>query len=276
MRQSADGLRLLCVIIIAGMLMFSDHRYPQFSQLRAKMAFIVYPIQSIVNLPIGLSRAIGGYFATHQALYSENKLLKEENLLLQGRVQKLAALETENAQLRQLLNSGSQIAENLKIANIINVDPDPFMHQVIINKGKQDNVYPGQPIIDSEGIMGTVVTVNDFDSRAILITDASHAVPVEDVRNGVRAIAVGTGNGILQLRHVPNSMDIAVGDMMITSGLGGRFPVGFPVGKVAEVKHEPGKPFATIILTPSAKLDRSRHILLLENTKATKGNSNAK
>jgi rod shape-determining protein MreC len=266
-REPAHGLRLVCVMFIAGALMFADHRYPQFSHVRNQMSVLVYPIKSLVNLPIAFSRVIGGYFASHQSLYVANKRLQEENLLQQGRLQKLAALETENAQLRQLLQSGSQVAENLVIANIINVDPDPFTHQVIINKGKHDHVYAGQPIIDSEGIMGTIVTVNDLESRAILITDASHAVPVEDVRNGLRAIAVGTGSGVLELRHVPNSTDIAVGDMMITSGLGGRFPVGFPVGQVKEVKHEPGKPFATIVLAPSAKLDRSRHILLLENSK---------
>lgn len=270
MREPANGLRLICVTLVASSLMFADHRYPQFSELRNRASVIAYPIKSLVHFPITISRSISGYFATHKYLYSENKRLIEENLLQQGRLQKLAALETENAQLRQLLQSGSQVAENLVIANIINVDPDPFTHQVIINKGKHDKVYAGQPIIDSEGIMGTVASVNDVDSRVILITDASHAVPVEDVRNGLRAIAVGTGSGLLELRHVPNSMDIAVGDMMITSGLGGRFPVGFPVGTVKDVKHEPGKPFATIILTPSAKLDRSRHILLLENTKKSK------
>lgn len=246
--------------------MLVDHRYEQFKMVRNRVALVVYPIQTMVDWPITLSRGIGEYFATHKRLFSENKKLKRENLLQQGRLQKLAALETENSQLRQLLQSGSQVAENLSIANIINVDPDPFTHQVIINKGKHNNVYAGQPILDADGIMGTVVSVNDLDSRVILITDASHAVPVEDVRNGLRAVAVGTGSGILELRHVPNSADIAVGDTMITSGLGGKFPVGFPVGTVKEVKHEPGKPFATIVLSPSAKLDRTRHILLIENS----------
>lgn len=247
--------------------MFIDYRYAQFSQLRTKMSMIVHPIKTIVDMPIRVTRNISGYFVTQKNLYAENKQLQQDNLIQLGRLQKLAALETENNQLRLLLQSGSQVADNLAIANIINIDPDPFTHQVIIDKGRHDNVYAGQPILDADGIMGSIVSVNDLDSRAILITDASHAVPVEDVRNGLRAIAVGTGSGILELRHVPNSTDIVVGDMMITSGLGGRFPVGFPVGVVKEVIHETGKPFATIVLTPSAKLDRSRHILLIENSK---------
>lgn len=246
--------------------MYADHRYPQFGKVRASLSIGVYPLQKIVDAPISTMRSLSSYFVTQRRLHAENQQLRKENLLQQGRLQKLAALETENSQLKQLLNSGSEVAENMLVANIINVDPDPFTHQVIIDKGAKDKVYKGQPIIDADGIMGTISTVNEYDSRAILLTDASHAVPVEDVRNGLRAIAVGTGSGRLELRHVPNTMDIVEGDMMITSGLGGRFPVGFPVGTVQEVKHEPGKPFATIVLKPSAKLDRGRHILLVENS----------
>jgi rod shape-determining protein MreC len=250
---------------VACILMVIDHSYPQFGKIRANLSLVVYPIQKIVDFPITTMHKIGGYFVTQKRLLAENQWLQQEHLIQQGRLQKLAALETENQHLRQLMQSASHIEENLLIANIINIDPDPFTHQVMINKGIGDNVHPGQTIIDSEGIMGTVISVNDLESRAILITDGSHAVPVENVRNGLRAIAVGTGGESLELRHVPKTTDIAVGDIMVTSGLGGRYPVGFPVGKVKEVKYDPGKPFAKIIVTPSAKLDRSRHILLIQN-----------
>lgn len=246
--------------------MYVDHRYPQFGRVRASLSIATYPLQQLVDAPITASRKIVGFCVTQKRLYIENQQLRDEHLQQQGRLQKLTALETENARLLQLLQSGAQIADNMSVANIINVDPDPFTHQVIIDKGSRDQVYQGQPIIDANGIMGTVSTVNEFDSRAILITDASHAVPVEDVRNGLRAIAVGTGSGRLELRHVPNTIDIVEGDLMISSGLGGRFPAGFPVGIVKEVKHESGKPFATIVLIPSAKLDRGRHILLVDNS----------
>ncbi len=151
------------------------------------------------------------------------------------------------------------------IASIVNIDPDPFTHQVILNKGKAEGVFEGQTVIDAHGIMGTIISVNDFESRAMLITDASHAVPVENVRNGVRAIAVGTGGSNLELRHVPKSLDFTEGDTLISSGLGGRFPVGFPLGKIEYVKRDRGKPFATIIVQPSAKLDRGGHILLIRS-----------
>lgn len=244
--------------------MYADYNYSQFSQLRNKLAIVVYPIQKIVDLPFSLAQQIGGFFATQQRLFSENQNLRQEHLLLQAKLQKLDALETENKQLRDLLGAGAKIKENLLVANIVNVDPDPFTHQVIINRGKEDAVYAGQPVIDANGVMGTVTVVGNIESRALLVTDASHAVPVEDMRNGVRAIAVGTGRGGLELRHVPNSVDIQEGDLMLTSGLGGKFPVGLPVGTVKEVKHDPSKSFATIVLRPAAKIDRSRHILLIQ------------
>lgn len=247
--------------------MFIDYRYEQFQPVRRCLALLVFPIQKIVDAPIATLRNFGGFISTQKRLFAENNMLQEEQLLFQGRLQKLAALEKENEHLRELLQSGSQVSDNMFIANIVNIDPDPFTHQVIINKGKKDGVYQGQTIIDANGIMGTIITVNDFESRALLITDASHAVPVEDVRNGLRAIAVGTGGGNLELRHVPKSIDIVEGDVMVTSGLSGRFPVGFPVGTVIEVRHDRGKTFATIVLKPCAKLDRGGHILLIKSEK---------
>lgn len=247
--------------------MFIDYSYEQFQPVRRTLALLVFPVQKIVDMPIATVRNFGGFISTQKSLFSENRSLKEEQLLFQGRLQKLDALEKENEHLRELLQSGSQVADNMFIASIVNIDPDPFTHQVIINKGKKDGVYQGQTLIDANGIMGTIITVNDLESRAMLITDASHAVPVEDVRNGLRAIAVGTGSSSLELRHVPKSIDIVEGDVMITSGLSGRFPVGFPVGIVTEVKHDKGKPFATIVLQPCAKLDRGGHILLIKSEK---------
>ncbi len=257
-------MRLLIVVALAATLMYADYNYAQFSQIRNKLSVVVYPIQKIVDFPFSLAQQIGGFFATHQRLFTENQTLRQEHLLLQAELQKLDALETENKQLRELLGAGTKIKENLLVANIVNVDPDPFTHQVIINRGHDGLVYAGQPVIDANGVMGTVTVVGNMESRALLITDASHAVPVETIRNGVRAIAVGTGRGGLELRHVPNSVDIKEGDVMLTSGLGGKFPVGLPVGTVKEVKHDPSKAFATIVLKPAAKLDRSRHILLIQ------------
>lgn len=264
-RDTAYGVRLIFVCIFACALMFIDYRFEQFRAVRGSLSTIVFPAQKMVDLPIACIRNFGGFLATQQYLFSENKKLQAAQLLLQGRLQKLEALEKENQHFRELLQSGTQIAEDMAIASIINIDPDPFTHQVIINKGKNANVYQGQTLIDAHGIMGTIIAVNDLESRAMLITDASHAVPVENLRNGVRAIAVGTGGANLELRHVQKSLDILEGDVFVTSGLGGRFPVGFPVGKVIEAKRDRGKPFATIVLQTHAKLDRGGHVLLIRN-----------
>jgi rod shape-determining protein MreC len=265
-------MRLLVISLVAFTLMFVDYRYAQFQPLRRTLALIVFPIQKIVDFPFSAAQNFGGFLATHNTLLAENKRLKDEQLLQLAKLQKLAALEKENEHLHELLRSGTQVSENMLVASIINIDPDPFTHQVIINKGKEDGVFQGQTIIDAHGVLGTIIAVNDFESRAMLVTDASHAVPVEDVRNGVRAIAVGTGSRTLELRHVPKSLDIEVGDMLITSGLGGRFPTGFPVGKVTDVKRDRGKPFATIVLQPAANLDRGGHILLIKQTTTPRGN----
>lgn len=247
--------------------MFIDHRYSQFSSVRNKLSLVVYPLQKIVDFPYYVAQSIGGFFETQQRLFAENQKLREEHFLLQAKLQKLDSLEKENEQLRNLLGSGAKVRENLLAADVINIDPNPFTQQIIINRGINHKVYAGQPVIDADGIMGTVTVVDKDESRALLITDASHALPVVDVRNGVRAIAVGTGSGGLELRHVPNSVDINIGDTMVTSGLGGKFPEGFPVGVVKDIKHDHSKPFATIILQPSARLDRSRHILLIQGGK---------
>lgn len=264
-RDNGSWARLLIISLVSCMLMFIDYNYEQFKPMRGVLSLTVFPIQKIVDFPIAFVRNCSGYIKTQKQLFIENKELKEEQLLFQARLQTLAALERENQNLRELLQSGSKVASNMLIANIINIDPDPFTHQVIINKGKNDGVYQGQTIIDADGIMGTIIAVNELESRAMLITDASHAVPVEDVRNGLRAMAVGTGGGSLELRHVPKSIDIVEGDLMVTSGLSGRFPVGFPVGKVMAVKHDRSKPFATIVLQPCARLERGGHILLIKS-----------
>ncbi len=245
--------------------MFLDYRFEQFRNIRGHISVIVYPIQKVVDAPLMFLRNFGGMFATQKYLFAENQRLKQEQLALTGKLQKLTFLEKENDNLRELLHSDKRIAENMFLAGIINIDPDPFTHQLILSKGKQEGVFEGQTLIDANGVMGSIIALNEHESRAMLLTDASFAVPVENVRNGLRAIAVGTGGANIELRHVPKSLDIAEGDMLVTSGLGGRFPKGFPVGKIIAVRKDKSKPFATITVAPSAKLDRGGHVLLIRN-----------
>jgi len=150
------------------------------------------------------------------------------------------------------------------IAELLAVDMQPFRHQVTINKGKREGAFDGQPIVDANGIMGQIIHVGPFSSIVLLITDPTHALPVQINRNGLRAIAVGTGqNSSLQLEHLPNNADIRQGDLIVSSGLGSRFPSGYPVGTVSKISLDPAEPFAKVVVTPSARLEQSREVLMV-------------
>ena len=183
---------------------------------------------------------------------------------LKRKLQQLGALAAENVRLRQLLNSAKIISDRVLVAELISVSPDPLIHSVTLNKGSADGVYAGQPLLDAHGLMGQVTEVGEFQSRALLITDATHALPVQVNRNGVRAIIEGVGDLYrLDLRHLANTVDIREGDLLVSSGLGQRFPVGYPVAEVVSVERDPGQPFAQVQVRPKAQLNRSRHVLLV-------------
>jgi len=173
-------------------------------------------------------------------------------------------VQAENKRLKQLLDSSIKLEGRSLVAELLQIDPDPGKHQIVIDKGSRHSVFEGQPLLDATGIFGQILHVGPFSSTAILITDPDHALPVQVNRNGLRTIAVGTGNlHRLDLPHVPNNADIKVGDLLITSGLGGRFPADYPVATVASVEPNPGSPFAKVIAIPTAHLDRSREVLLV-------------
>lgn len=250
--------------VISFALIFVDHRTDLLTPVRNGLSVFTLPLHYIANIPHNLVEWSTESAQSRDELEQENRRLESEVLLLQRRVQKLAALVAENTRLKELLNSSDLVDDQVIVAEIIGVDPDPFRHEVIIDKGAKDEAYPGQAVLDADGLMGQLIEVGPFSSRALLISDASHGVPVHVARNGVRAIAVGSGSlDKLKLIHVPDTADIMVGDLLVTSGLGGRFPSGYPVGKVTEVHHDPGLPFAIVSATPLAQLDRSRHVLLV-------------
>lgn len=150
------------------------------------------------------------------------------------------------------------------VAELLSVDSDPFSHQVLINKGALDGVYNGQPVINDQGVVGQVLHVGSTTSRVLLITDSSHGIPVRVLRNDLRAIASGSGElDKLELRNLPRNTDVQVGDLLVTSGLGGRFPEGYPVATVTRSDYVEGKPFAQIEAKPLVALDRLRYLLLL-------------
>lgn len=249
---------------VALFLIFAGQRYDWFSRTESALSVVAAPFYWITDLPSRFSGWVDDTWRSRETLMQENEQLRAESLLLKAKVQKLAALEAENVRLRELLNSSTLLDDSVLVAELIGVSSDPRHHEIIINKGRDDGVYVGQPVIDAVGLMGQVIMVGPLHSRVLLITDATHALPVQINRNGVRSIAEGVGQYYeLELQHVAATTDIKVGDLLVSSGLGQRFPAGYPVAVVSEVVIDPGQPFATVKAKPSAALTRSRHVLLV-------------
>lgn len=244
--------------------MMLDHRQHHLEYVRAVLSVFVYPVQYVVNLPITAGEWFSEGLTSRQDLLEENSSLQAQNLLLKRELQKLEILESENNRLRELLDSSLKVEERVLVAEILAIDLAPFSQQIVINKGSRDNVHSGQTILDSDGVIGQVVHVNPLNSTAMLITDPSHAVPVENNRNGLRAIAVGTGKpDHLELPNIHRNADIQKGDLFITSGLGGRFPPNYPVGRISKIERSPDQQFVEVTLQPTAHLESSRQVLLL-------------
>ena len=251
-------------MILSLVLMVMDHRYHHLESVRAVLSLLTYPLQYAASMPVRTAGWISEAFITRRQLKEDNKRLHLQNLVLKARLQKFQALETENMRLRDLLDSSFKIGDRVLIAELMSVALDPYHHQVIIDKGSNSGVFVGQAVVDANAVMGQVTRVTPFTATVLLITDATHALPVQVARNSLRTIAVGTGLvNRLELPHLPNNADIRKGDLLVTSGLGGVFPAGYPVAKVTEVRHEPGRPFATVLATPTAHLERSHEVLLI-------------
>ncbi len=241
-----------------------DHRFHHLESVRAVLSVAVSPLQYAMGAPNAMGEWFGQLFATRQSLQQENETLKSRYLLQEARLQKMAALEAENMRLRELLDSSFKITERVLVAELLEVDLEPFSQQIVINKGSHHGVFAGQPLVDAAGVVGQVVHVSSYTSTAMLITDPSHALPVWINRSGLRAIAVGTGSpGELELLHLPVNADVEPGDLLVTSGLGGRFPSGYPVGIVDKIDRNPAETFATVSARPVAKLEQNREVLLV-------------
>ena len=242
----------------------ADHRDKHLDSIRKGLTVLLYPVQYAINLPIGAVSWLNDSLTLRSTLSEQNELLHDENLVLKARLQKFSAMEAENARLRELLDSSPKAGERVLIAELLSVDLDPFRRQVVINKGSNHDVFTGQPVLDSHGIMGQVIYISPLSSMVTLITDPSHAIPVQINRNGLRAIAVGTGSlNQLEIPHIPNNSDIKEGDLLVSSGLGGRFPLGYPVARILKIDRNPAVPFAHIIAEPTAQLERNKEVLLV-------------
>jgi len=232
--------------------------------VRAVIGTLLSPLQVIAEAPYLLGGEVGEVLATRDSLQARNAALERRVLELSQVSQQFLALKQENERLRELLGSQARIPTDVLIAELLGVVPTANTHQVIIDKGAAAGVEIGQAVIDAEGLFGQIVEVNQYTSRVLQITDVSHAVPVQVNRNGLRSIAGGTGRrDQLELENVPVTADIREGDLLESSGLGGRFPVGYPVGYVSSLIIDATSPYAIVTVRPLAQLDRSRHVLIV-------------
>ena len=258
------GARFALLAIVCLGLMLLDHQANHLARVRQALSIVVYPIQLLVDVPSGAWQSLHGWVAERDALLAENEQLKRERLSTNFRLQRLDTLEAENRRLRELLESTEALGHRVLVAEVLAVDLDPYRQRFNLNRGLKDGVFVGQALLDADGVVGQVVEVGPFTSEALLITDAGHDVPVSLNRNGLRTIAVGTGDSNrLRLPYLTNSADVVEGDLLVSSGLGGVFPSGYPVARVIEVRVRPGQSFAEVVAEPVSKLDRVQEVLLV-------------
>jgi rod shape-determining protein MreC len=244
--------------------MLADQNLSTTVHLRSFLGLFITPVQLVSSLPAQLGDWAEGTAVSRTTLLDENKRLRHEGLILKQKVQQMVSLRAENNRFRELLSASEQLDDKVLVAELIGVDPDPYTHHIILNKGSEHGVFVGQPILDAQGLMGQVIDVLPYTSRVLLVADSNHAIPVQVNRNGVRAIAVGSGKlDELALIYVPDTADIQEGDQLVSSGLGSRYPKGYPLGEITTIEHDPGEPFAFVKAKPAAYLDRSRYVLLV-------------
>ncbi|MEJ6743193.1 MAG: rod shape-determining protein MreC [Porticoccaceae bacterium] len=266
-KTSSPIRQLLTVVLAAGSLMVVDSYTTWLSPLYKVADNVVRPLYWIANIPEGIQDWGKISVISRGVLEQDNLRMQQESLIHLGQLQRMSELAAENVRLRQLLNATELLMDSVLVTEVIGVSPNPRGHTVTIDRGRDDGVYVGQPLLDAEGLMGQITTVYSGHSIALLITDSTHALPVQVLRNGVRSIAEGVSDfNRMTLRFVSPTADIIEGDQLVSSGLGGLFPVGYPVGVVTSIKQKPGAIFVDIDVDPSAQLDRSRHLLLVFTT----------
>lgn len=258
------GLRMIVLMLLSFVLMTTDHRYGAAVHLRSGLSQVVLPLQYAVDFPVRTAKKIWSNFDDKQAKIDENQHLHQALLQMGVRLQRFKALEQENKKLRALLHSTDPLSAKLLVARILSVRSGVLHQGVTLDVGSKQHVYAGQPVLDAHGVMGQVVQVNPSTSYVLLISDAKSGIPVKNLRNGLRAIAVGAGlSDDITLMYVTKSVDVKVGDEWVTSGMGGHFPAGYPVGVVTHVAHSDQARFAGVRLKPAAYLDRSESVVLL-------------
>ncbi|OAI18940.1 rod shape-determining protein MreC [Methylomonas koyamae] len=256
--------RLLVALLVSVSMLVVDYRSERLSRLRSLLSVLTYPLQALASLPVDLSHSFADTVISFVELQKENRRLKEQQFVNDAKLLKLAALEKENTRLRMLLENSFQLGEQVLVAELVSVKLAPYEHTVVVNKGTRFGVHAEQPVLDANGIVGQVIRALPSSSEVMLITDPDHAIPVQVNRNGLRTIAFGTGQpNRLHLPFLANNADVVPGDLLVTSGLGGVFPAGYPVAVVDKFEARPDKSFANIYATPKADLEKSREFLIV-------------
>jgi rod shape-determining protein MreC len=266
--QTTSFLRVVIFVVVSIALMIADHRLSYLEVVRTHLLALVYPIQYIVDLPVKTSQWLSVSVGGRIQLLDDNAKLRDQNLRLQVALQRFQALKKENERLRRLLDSSVKVVEKrVQLAEVVAVDLEPSKRKILINKGINDNVFIDQPVIDAQGVMGQITHVGLFSSTVMLITDPDHELPVQVERTGKRTVAKGMGTvnrlSLLYIANIGLSMNIKVGDLIVTSGIGKKFPKGYPVGTVIEVIPDIGKPYAQVQALPKAALEHNREVLLI-------------
>lgn len=260
------GLLFRCVLysLLALALIIVDKRYDHLGKIRRLLSVVAYPVQVAVASPFEGWNWFRDSVTTRDVLRADKAKLEAELRMAQFRLQRYEALEAETQRLRALRDNTASVTDRFVIGDVMNVDLDAFRERVLVDKGAGDGIYVGQAVLDSGGVFGQVARVGQLTSEVILVSDAAHAIPVQINRNGLRTIAVGTGEtNRLKLPYLPTSADVIAGDLLVTSGLGGGFPAGYPVGTIAEVKRDPAQSLADVDVKPAAALNRSRELLFV-------------
>jgi rod shape-determining protein MreC len=263
-RAPSNLTRFVVLATLSVAIMLFDARAHHLHQIRAGLTVLLSPLQMIAAIPARLGGAVIDLVRGDQALRAELDRLHAEQPVLMARLERYEALEAENAHLRALLGTSALVADKAVAAELLEVASEPFRRTIVIAKGEKDGLYVGQPIIDAYGIRGQVSEIGVLQSKAILITDPGHAIPVQVNRNGLRAIAFGTGApDRVSIRYLTASADIKQGDLLISSGIGGTFPFGYPVARVKTIANDPNEAFLDIRATPVAQLGHDKEVLLI-------------
>lgn len=261
-RGASPGFRFTLYAVLAIVLMFLDHRGHWLERVRFVLSAAAYPLQLAVSSPSAAWHWLEESFATREALQAQNRALRDEQRVLELRTLRFEALARENADLRGLRSALPSVAERWLVAEVVNVMVDNQRQRVLINRGSGNGVFQAQAVLDANGLIGQTLHVGPWSTEIILITDSEHAVPVEIERNGLKTIASGTGDAeSLELKYLPANADVKLGDLLVTSGLGGVFPQGYPVARVTEVKRDAVQP--QIRAAPLARIDRLREVMLV-------------